>query len=967
MQIRVFPDELLAQTHEPELTDDEWSAGRAYWASGDTLASWAALLARFPAPRAAWIVSQTNTTVRPPARAASWTRPANAILPDNFVAFAYRGGALIATATGPAVSEPVTLTMSPAIDATQRMTLPGSSLQMDADLLWTVQFASAKAVGMGLEIPLSAADWTQGFDLLLVMGTKGTFSIAEAGAQIQALLDGHHYTRGLAFISPGTPTSNQPGAPSGYPSSDPGGAVTFALERGTPASGDGLLAARAFGVSPQTVAHLEHTDLLSDAAMQAMATALWPATLGYHLEQMMAPTDASLAPPWDANAVAAAYNFTKNNLRPGGPLPAFRVGSVPYSLLPATSVAHLAAASPGPLATALASLQSTLLTASGKAARVDPNSADPDSDLINVLRLNPSSLSFLVQVLIGSDLQVLLGRLPGASPTAAGTAPALQAGTANSLLISAHLPVSGTPRIASASFGQTDTFSGVLVSSLADRQSPLPASANYIQWIVDELASGGSELASDALPAAYERTLLYQLLRHSVLVKKARRPNLREIEVLGLADSTIDVLSTVTETGSPTEATTAATVSGTGVGRNIGEVFATDVSTQTPPPPPVLHLADVTAALSALASLPIAVLERLFSETLDACSHRFDAWITALATNRLNQLRAGTGAEGTHFGAYGWVQNVEPAAEPFDPGPGGFIHAPSPNHAQTAAILRNGFLARGAPGTLFYAIDLSSARVRDGLEILARVRDGESLSEILGSELETRLRADPSLAATFLEPLRTSYPTPSSPIMDGLAAVLAWRANPTSPHFPSAVLSDVAQLLDSAADLLVAESVYQLVSGNPMAASAGLDALGQGARPPEPAVTRGPVSGSAVSHRVAVVLDDTAAPGWTAPPTPRSTACRYVDGWLGQLLGDPREVKCRVTTRSGVQVVNLAQLELTSSRHFGVSAGAPRQRRFYIRSGPPPDIPVPRDLASRLESRSGRRNLPRSAAVGAAS
>ncbi len=105
---------------------------------------------------------------------------------------------------------------------------------MDADLLWTVQFASAKAVGMGLEIPLSAADWTQGFDLLLVMGTKGTFSIAEAGAQIQALLDGHHYTRGLAFISPGTPTSNQPGAPSGYPSSDPGGAVTFALERERP-------------------------------------------------------------------------------------------------------------------------------------------------------------------------------------------------------------------------------------------------------------------------------------------------------------------------------------------------------------------------------------------------------------------------------------------------------------------------------------------------------------------------------------------------------------------------------------------------------------------------------------------------------------------------------------------------------------------------------------------------------------
>jgi hypothetical protein len=904
LQIRVYPDELLAQTHEPELTDDEWNAGRAYWTAGDTLASWTALLALFPTPRAAWIVSQTNTTVRPPARAASWTRPATAILPDNFTAFAYRGGVLVVSAVGSAVAEPVTLTMAPAIDATARVTLPGSSIQMDADLLWTVQFAAAKSVGMGLEMPLMAVDWAQGFDLLLVVGTKGSFTVAEAGQQIQSLLDGHHYTRGLAFIPPGTPTSNQPGAPSGYPPADPGGADSFAVERGTPTSGDGLTAAGALGVAPQTMAHIEHTDLQSDAAAQAMLTALWPATLGYHLEQMMAPTDASLSPPWNANAVAAAYDYTRSYVRPGGPLPAFRVGAVPYALLPATSLSRLAAAAPGPLATALASLQPNLLTASAQAARVDPNSADPDGDLVNVLRLNASSMSFLVQVLIGSDFQVMIGKLPGINPASVVTGQALQAGSANSVLRGAGLAVSGTPRIAAASFGQTEAFSGVLVSSLPDRQSPLPDSANYIQWIAGQLASGGADLASDSLPPAYERTLLYQLLRHAVLVEKARiaQPNVREVEVLGLAS--IEIRAAVTP-----EMTVAKTgIDTTGIETTGGVIATTGVPPA--PPPPVPHMADVTAALGVLAGLPIADLERLFTETLDACSHRFDAWITSLATARLKQLRGGTGAQGTHFGAYGWVQNIKPAAAPFDPGTGGFIHAPSPNHAQTAAILRNGFLARGAPGTLFYALDLSSARVRAGLEILARVRDGESLSEILGTELETRLRADATLASTFLEPLRISYPMPSSSIVDGLAAVLAWRANPTSPHFPSAVLSDVAQLLDSAADLLTAESVYQLVSGNPMGAAAGLDALGQGARPPEPAVAKGPVAGTSVSHRVAVVLDDTAAPGWTAPPTPRASACRYIDGWLGQLLGDPQQTKCRVTTKSGVQVVSLAQLGL---------------------------------------------------------
>ena len=277
-----------------------------------------------------------------------------------------------------------------------------------------------------------------------------------------------------------------------------------------------------------------------------------------------------------------------------------------------------------------------------------------------------------------------------------------------------------------------------------------------------------------------------------------------------------------------------------GLGHEVGNAQPA----QPTPPPPVPHLAEVTAALTTLAGLPIADLERLLSETLDLCSHRFDAWITSLATARLSELRANADQQGTHFGAFGWVQNLRPAATAFDPGAGGFIHAPSPNHAQAAAILRNGYLARGTAGTPLYAIDLSSAQVRAGLAILERIRDGESLSEILGTELETRLRADAALAVTFLEPLRSTYPTPSSPIIDGVAAVLAWRANPSSPKFPTAVLSVVSQLLDAAGDLLIAESVYQTVRGNPSAAAAGLDALGQGCGHQNPRSRMRPLPGA---------------------------------------------------------------------------------------------------------------------------
>jgi hypothetical protein len=45
------------------------------------------------------------------------------------------------------------------------------------------------------------------------------------------------------------------------------------------------------------------------------------------------------------------------------------------------------------------------------------------------------------------------------------------------------------------------------------------------------------------------------------------------------------------------------------------------------------------ASLRYLEGLPTAELERLFTETLDVCSHRLDAWITSLATWRLEGMR----------------------------------------------------------------------------------------------------------------------------------------------------------------------------------------------------------------------------------------------------------------------------------------------------------------------------------------
>src|SRR5262249_14001303 len=118
----------------------------------------------------------------------------------------------------------------------------------------------------------------------------------------------------------------------------------------------------------------------------------------------------------------------------------------------------------------------------------------------------------------------------------------LQGEMAKADLASAGLPATNAPRMALASFGTADSFVGILVSSQADRDQPLPKATNYISWIQNQLETGGTDLASGALPPGYEPTLLYQLLRHAVLAEQARtaNPGTRVVEITGLATAAPD-------------------------------------------------------------------------------------------------------------------------------------------------------------------------------------------------------------------------------------------------------------------------------------------------------------------------------------------------------------------------------------------------------------------------------------------
>jgi hypothetical protein len=74
-----------------------------------------------------------------------------------------------------------------------------------------------------------------------------------------------------------------------------------------------------------------------------------------------------------------------------------------------------------------------------------------------------------------------------------------------------------------------------------------------------------------------------------------------------------------------------------------------------------LPLVEAKTALECLQNLSTAELHRLFTEHLDLCSYRFDAWMLGLVHQRLSNLRNPTESpKGIYLGAFGYVENLKP-------------------------------------------------------------------------------------------------------------------------------------------------------------------------------------------------------------------------------------------------------------------------------------------------------------------
>ncbi len=521
------------------------------------------------------------------------------------------------------------------------------------------------------------------------------------------------------------------------------------------------------------------------------------------------------------------------------------------------------------------------------------------------------------------------------------------------------------------------------------KYTPDPDSKNYIDWLINAAETSHDALRKQEgfIDGKIPSALLYLMLHHAldlsyveVSLLLFQKANLISNEQV-LAAKTEAPFVHIQQNAKTTESkwqylySKSAEITGDNdllVGQYIPKIIKTEVASE--------YLKEQLNALEQLKNVPTARLERAFAEHVDCCTYRLDAWRSGIINFQLTGMRQvirdeeETYRRGIYIGAYGWLENVKSENKNLTPVEledqelsdifikdeafplvkdntnGGYIMAPSLNHAVTAAVLRNGYMSNNDPEAL--RVNLSSERVRKMLSVVEGIRGGQSLGALLGYYLERGLHdGHPGIELDFfIYQLRKAFPlvtnrnkdtkvdeTSEQPIdsveaiearnvIDGLSLIehikksdnagypfgITFLEAVDNPAQATAINEEVQKIMDindAVADVALAESVHQIVQGNYDRGASTLDTFSKGNFPPIPDVIQTPRSGINITHRVGLHFEVGIDP--VIQPTPRAQAEPAVNKWLASVLPGLPDIVCSVSYGAvSDEVISVADLFL---------------------------------------------------------
>ena len=749
----------------------------------------------------------------PTAKQSSWTEAPKAFaLPDRFVAILSNGGAEVKRAFGNPIPDGLATGPDPSLPPGDQIKHVGDDLALNDDLLWVSDFERAVALGMGIQIDLTAAEAAAGFDRLVVFGIRFSSDENDGKQQLETLI-AHHYTskHGFSLVPQGSPTNNTEFGGAGYTwvdDADSSYDIIFKGKEAYPETDDpffrrdGQWLAEALGIDDALMKRMPNAAGSDQREARAMNTALWQATLGYALEEMLPPV-------FTRADIAMTRLFFTRYVSGRAPIPAIRVGQQPYGIFPAMAFSRYRAVgdqrgdfsvAPGGnylqrLHTLLARLESDWRGMSSGVANIG-QAGDPHQILLDIVGLNSGSVEYHQRY--AESFDQLYNKLIAEMGPAFGTALSfwlLQRGQALLAALGAD-PNAQPPIVEKFFYREGGLLSGPVVDDSPLSESKqirayTPDKKNYIEWMATSSldAIRRQDFGGNPEPNA----LLYLFLRHSMMLAHWDAGT-RFLENRALIDSAVGRMepSFIHVQAAPdagvskfkTLYTTQPAVTGDNTTTLAEYIVLPSVLYSAPE---TVDLREFLGALDVLKGSATARLERLFAEHIDCCSYRLDAWKTGLTGVRLQEMRAQSEKKaktGVYLGAFGWLENLRPKTDALssvelnaelaaiferpqdaplkhDPANAGYIHAPSLNHAAAAAILKNAYRVNATPANPdAMAVNLTSDRVRQAMTILEGIRNGQTLAALLGYRFERGLHDEHALAEVdkFIYPLRQVFP-----------------------------------------------------------------------------------------------------------------------------------------------------------------------------------------------------------------
>jgi hypothetical protein len=546
LYIRIYPDQLAVEDHQPVLTKEECNARESFRKQYDSAqttiekrAAWRIIAQQFGSPRAAWIVnapepSPDQLSSEPSSRSRVRT------LPDYFVIQVYIDGKLQYSQRGNNISQELPLISDLNRDDDR-------SELFDQESRWMTNFSEAETRGMAVTIDLAddlSVSTITRITRIIAVGVKHTDctdhdeAARDGKTLLEDLITNHRYSSGIGFLEWGTPTNNTQEARSGHSDLQDNYEQSYDIVFGNLPKKPSLFSNAgqlgcALGLSAELNVLRDAERAFEHEALYIadLQEALWPATGDYFLSHLLPP--GLIGKPYRKEL----WMHFRSAIRARGALPTLRAGNLPYGVLPVTGIRDWHAGNSydyeqGLYAVLLRLFEMwlTLANDNKRVSRVGASETDPDDELLKILSMEPASTSYRVRRFVDDKFWswTLASQLDDWLKILAGTGQPLKPKDLTTQWLGGLTGMQGRVRSLLESFriNQAMALEAPLLKLLAWREGlpftePLvidPASQNGNPKVyLETLSSQGTNAAADTA-----KTLLFELLFRSLLVVTPR-------------------------------------------------------------------------------------------------------------------------------------------------------------------------------------------------------------------------------------------------------------------------------------------------------------------------------------------------------------------------------------------------------------------------------------------------------------